>query len=73
MASTWWKLWTVDRFGGGLAYIDDENENKDVVHLVGVTGKTAPLTTIDQSIPAKVTPKAPPAATPAGGCPSRPH
>lgn len=58
LASTWWKLWTVDRFGGGVAYIDEKDE-KDLVRLVGVTGKTAPLTTIDQSIPTKVTPKSP--------------
>lgn len=56
--STWWKKWTVDRFGGGLAYIDDKDE-QDVVHLVGVTGKASPLTVIDQSIPAKVTAKSP--------------
>ncbi|MFD9518635.1 FlgD immunoglobulin-like domain containing protein [Streptomyces sp. NPDC059979] len=57
-ASTWWKRWTVDRFGSAFAYIDETDE-KDVVHLVGVTGKTSPLTVIDQSIPSKVTPSSP--------------
>ncbi|MEV6683111.1 hypothetical protein AB0N09_40590 [Streptomyces erythrochromogenes] len=50
---TYWRQWTVDRFGGGVAYIDD-TDAKDEVHVVGVTGKSSPLTVIDQSIPATV-------------------
>ncbi|MCX4632414.1 FlgD immunoglobulin-like domain containing protein [Streptomyces sp. NBC_01443] len=61
-ASTWWNLWTVDRFGGGFAFIDEKTDG-DVIHLVGVTGKTGPLTAIDQSIPATVTPKNPASGT----------
>ncbi|MGW8779013.1 FlgD immunoglobulin-like domain containing protein [Streptomyces sp. NPDC055796] len=57
LASTWWNLWTVDRFGGGFVYID--REEGDSIHLVGVTGNAGPLKVVDQSIPATVTPKKP--------------
>ncbi|MFK0050041.1 hypothetical protein ACIQU4_39225 [Streptomyces sp. NPDC090741] len=52
----------MDRFGGGFAYIDEKVDG-DVINLVGVTGKTGPLTAIDQSIPAMVTPKNPTSGT----------
>ncbi|MFE3553698.1 hypothetical protein ACFXKW_02340 [Streptomyces sp. NPDC059193] len=42
--------WTVDRFGGRLAYTDP----KEAVHLLGVSGKTSPLAVIDQDTAATV-------------------
>ncbi|MEU9255835.1 hypothetical protein AB0D66_28840 [Streptomyces sp. NPDC048270] len=42
--------WTVDRFGGRLAYTDAG----ETVHVVGVTGKASPLAVIDQDAPAAV-------------------
>ncbi|MFB6521236.1 hypothetical protein [Streptomyces sp. NPDC056401] len=39
--------YTVDRFGGGFAYVDPVQ----TVHVVGVTGKTSALTAIDRNIP----------------------
>ncbi|MFD9339855.1 FG-GAP-like repeat-containing protein [Streptomyces sp. NPDC060028] len=39
--------WTIDRFGGRLAYTDAS----EAVHLVGVTGAASPLAAIDQSVP----------------------
>ncbi|MFD4868821.1 hypothetical protein [Streptomyces sp. NPDC058412] len=42
--------WTIDRFGGRLAYTDES----ETVHLVGVAGKTSPLATIDQDLAATV-------------------
>ncbi|MFJ9598255.1 hypothetical protein ACIRS3_36610 [Streptomyces virginiae] len=41
---------------GAQRDIDDEDA-KDEINLVGVTGKASPLTVIDQSIPATVTAK----------------
>ncbi|MER6486840.1 hypothetical protein ABT264_25215 [Streptomyces virginiae] len=40
--------WTVDRFGGRLAYTDAGQ----TVHLVGVTGNASPLAAIDQDVAA---------------------
>ncbi len=42
--------WTIDRFGGRLAYTDAG----ETLHLVGVTGKASPLAVIDQDVPATV-------------------
>ncbi|WP_326589320.1 hypothetical protein [Streptomyces sp. NBC_01294] len=42
--------WTLDRFGGRLAYTDAG----ETVHLAGVTGKTSPLAAIDQDTAATV-------------------
>lgn len=42
--------WTIDRFGGRLAYTDAS----ETVHLVGVTGNASPLAAIDQDVPATV-------------------
>ncbi|MGR4881821.1 hypothetical protein ACIPUC_20840 [Streptomyces sp. LARHCF249] len=42
--------WTIDRFGGRLAYTDAGQ----TVHLVGVTGSASPLAAIDQDVPATV-------------------
>ncbi|MGP3687529.1 hypothetical protein ACTVZO_23020 [Streptomyces sp. IBSNAI002] len=42
--------WTVDRFGGRLAYTDA----KETVHALGVSGNASPLAVIDQDIPATV-------------------
>ncbi|MEV7580256.1 hypothetical protein [Streptomyces erythrochromogenes] len=40
--------WTVDRFGGRLAYTDPGQ----TVHLVGVTGEASPLALLDQDVAA---------------------
>ncbi|WP_406401160.1 FG-GAP-like repeat-containing protein [Streptomyces sp. NBC_00879] len=40
--------WTVDRFGGGIAYVDREQR----VHVRTVPGTVSPLTAIDSSTPA---------------------
>lgn len=40
--------WTIDRFGGPLAYIDPA----ETVHVVGITGAASALAVIDQSAPA---------------------
>ncbi|MFD4241209.1 hypothetical protein ACFWP3_06350 [Streptomyces sp. NPDC058525] len=42
--------WTVDRFGGRLAYTDA----KETVHVLGVSGKASPLAVIDQDTAATV-------------------
>ncbi|MGW8784549.1 hypothetical protein ACWGNM_41725 [Streptomyces sp. NPDC055796] len=39
--------WAVDRFGGRLAYLDQE----ETLHVVGVTGAASPLAVIDQNVP----------------------
>ncbi|MFF8380837.1 FG-GAP-like repeat-containing protein [Streptomyces sp. NPDC015661] len=40
--------WTVDRFGGGFAYIDSWR----AVRVVGLGGATSPLTALDADVPA---------------------
>ncbi|MET9673500.1 FG-GAP-like repeat-containing protein [Streptomyces sp. NPDC006482] len=40
--------WTVDRFGGAVAYIDEQR----AIHLVGLGGATTRLTAIDYDTPA---------------------
>ncbi|MFD8886537.1 hypothetical protein ACFV0H_29090 [Streptomyces erythrochromogenes] len=47
-ALTYGSDWTVDRFGGRLAYTDASQ----TVHLVGVTGNASPLAAIDQDVAA---------------------
>ncbi|MFF8269954.1 hypothetical protein ACF059_21605 [Streptomyces sp. NPDC016562] len=42
--------WTIDRFGGRLAYTDAS----ETVHLVGVAGTASPLAVIDQDTAATV-------------------
>ncbi|MFD9373778.1 hypothetical protein ACFWA6_39575 [Streptomyces sp. NPDC060020] len=42
--------WTIDRFGGRLAYTDES----ETVHLAGFAGTTSPLAVIDQDLAATV-------------------
>ncbi|MFE2554356.1 hypothetical protein ACFXGI_38495 [Streptomyces sp. NPDC059355] len=39
--------WSVDRFGGRLAHLDQG----ETIHVVGVTGAASPLAVIDQNVP----------------------
>ncbi|MFF8836350.1 FG-GAP-like repeat-containing protein [Streptomyces sp. NPDC015130] len=44
------KNWTIDRFGGGVAYIDPQQK----IHVVGLGGVTSRLTALESSVPAAV-------------------
>ncbi|AJF69886.1 hypothetical protein SVTN_21020 [Streptomyces vietnamensis] len=42
--------WTIDRFGGGLAFIDPQQK----IHVVGLGGPTSRVTVLDSAVPASV-------------------
>ncbi|MEU3749915.1 MULTISPECIES: FG-GAP repeat domain-containing protein [Streptomyces] len=42
--------WTIDRFGGGVAFIDPQQK----IHVVGLGGATSRLAAVDSAVPASV-------------------